>query len=117
MAFQKIVNHHGLSGSYLNIFSFRVEPGRREASACIALWQDAAHRQTPNAQPIADRCVKVRLTDELFDQWLSASALQAAFLEDPTYDPVKAQIYRAAKAGAGVVSDFGPMILTDAVEV
>lgn len=117
MAFQKNLTFRGLSGSYVNIFSHRVESGRKEAAACLALWVDLAHRNTAGAQPIGDRCIKVLLTGADFETWLSAEALQAAFEEAPTFDPVKSQFYKAAKAGVGVVSDWGHLVLADATEV
>lgn len=112
MALKKQLNFaaRGLSGGYIKISSYRWDDVTRESSATVSLFRDEAHAKTPGAVPLAT-IAKVRLNAEKFDAYFGKTVLDKL---GKTRDPIRAQFYKAAKAGDGVICDAGPLAFADA---
>lgn len=113
MAFQKTLSlPNGASGDYITIGPYLLDPMTRTLSAHFHLYFSAALRASNPSDPLRPIVAKLRLSGAVFDSYLSTAALA----EVESDDPVRSQIYAAAKVQP-VESDFGPAVFADAVDV
>ena len=116
MALQKIIAlPNSASGNYIKVGAFTWDVLTRESSCHLMLFASAAAAASAPAAPLA-MIGKLRLNGAKFDQYLSTAALAA--LPSPGPDPIRDQLYAAAKAeplvpGAGLTA----IDLSDATDV
>lgn len=118
MALQKSITiENGATGDYIRIGLAPIDWMTREASVHFMLYASEAWRA---AHPEAPLCLiaKLRLEGAKFEEWLGEAALAA--LVDPGADPVRDQLYAAAKVeplqpGGGLRID--ELDLSDAVDL
>ena len=113
MALQRTFTRHGFSADYLHFFRFdELDHDNRRCVAIFSLWKDAATYATEPRSPWVPRAVRLILTGDKFDQYVSKDALAGP----PTKD-ITAQVYLAAKSEP--VDYWGGQLpnLADAVDV
>lgn len=118
MAFQKSFTlPNGAVGNYIRLTAYFWDRTTKEASAHFSLFASSAYAASAPDQPLC-LVAKLRLTAGEFDFYLSTAALAA--LENPGPDPVREQLYKAAKLeplqpGGGLTRD--QVSFADAVDV
>ena len=96
MALEKSITlPNGASGNYIRVSFYRWDRDAKEASAHLMLYGSAALATSAPASPLC-LIAKLRLGGAKFDEYLGAAALAA--LAAPGPDPVRDQLYAAAKA-------------------
>jgi hypothetical protein len=114
MAFEKTITlNNGESGTYI-VLEHETRHLARTSKASFFLFKSAAYRASAPNEPLRGglRIAKLHLEGEKFDQYLDAAVLAAV----ESGDPVRAQLYAAAKA-EGVISDWGADVFADATDV
>jgi len=115
MALLKTCIARGTTAEYFRIEALKYDRARKEISAWLNLYVDAAHAAAVKVAPIKanlavdENIANVRLLGADFD----------AYFETGTADDDKLvqQTYNAMKAGVGVISDLGSDFFTDAADV
>ncbi len=117
MALQKtftLTSPAGVSGNYI-LLEYERKHAEREAYASLLLYASQAGREA-NPTPIR-RIAKFWLRAAQYDAYLSTAVLAGVTADDP----VRAQLYAAAKAGSSagveIISDWGPDPFADAEDV
>lgn len=116
MALQKtIALPNGAAGNYIRVGAYTWDRVTREASAHLLLYASAAYADSAPKSPLC-LIAKVRLFGDKFDEYLSTAALDA--LVDAGPDPVRDQLYAAAKAEPLIPGgELTALSLADAVDV